>query len=338
MCITGACLVLFVTFHVLMNAVAIFWPAAYNQVCAFLGANWYALIGSIGLAVLFIIHIIYAIWLTLQNRSARGNNRYAVTSRPASVEWSSNNMLVLGLVVVIFLIIHLCQFWYKMQLQEILSHDPTNWYSADGEILPPAAGTLFIQLAFQNWWTPVVYIIGFAALWFHMNHGFWSMFQTAGWDNNTWLPRLKKISCAWTSIVIALFVIEALVFTYQAKQNAYYDDSQLQKQYTENWQKEVEEISKEATYELSNIDPTDQMALYQKYNEVQQAFTLKLQKLSKALKRQSPLLYNNLDRQGAFGQAQGQADEDEDYSGAYDSYDDTEYATETDMEIYDQPE
>lgn len=39
MSITGACLVLFVTFHVLMNAVAIFWPAAYDLICAFLGAN-----------------------------------------------------------------------------------------------------------------------------------------------------------------------------------------------------------------------------------------------------------------------------------------------------------
>ncbi len=331
MCVTGACLVLFVTFHVLMNAVAIFWPAAYNQVCAFLGANWYALIGSICLAVLFIIHIIYACWLTLQNMNARGNNRYSVTARPASVEWSSNNMFVLGLVVVIFLIIHLCQFWYKMQLQEILSHNPADWYSADGEILPPAAGTLFIQLAFQNWWTPVVYIIGFAALWFHINHGFWSMFQTAGWDNNTWLPRLKKISLAWTSIVIGIFVIEAIVFTYQAKQNMYYTDSALQKQYTENWQKEVEEMSKEATYELSGIDPSDQMALYQKYNEVQMAFTLKLQKLSKALEKQSPLLYRQLENQGAFGQNQDTEEDDE--AGYYDgSYDQDDYAPDIDME------
>ena len=50
MAITGACLVLFVTFHVLMNSVALFWPAAYNVVCEFLGANWYALVKDIILA------------------------------------------------------------------------------------------------------------------------------------------------------------------------------------------------------------------------------------------------------------------------------------------------
>ena len=85
MSITGICLVLFVTFHVLMNAVALIWPTAYNQVCEFLGANWYALVASAGLAALFIIHIIYALWLTIQNRRARGNDRYKVTARQPQV-------------------------------------------------------------------------------------------------------------------------------------------------------------------------------------------------------------------------------------------------------------
>ncbi|MBD5214083.1 MAG: succinate dehydrogenase/fumarate reductase cytochrome b subunit, partial [Bacteroidales bacterium] len=111
MAITGACLVLFVTFHCLMNGVAIFWPAAYNDICAFLGANWYALIASAGLALLFIIHIIYAVWLTLQNRKARGTDRYAVVSKPKQVEWASQNMLILGIVILAFLIVHMIQFW-----------------------------------------------------------------------------------------------------------------------------------------------------------------------------------------------------------------------------------
>ena len=72
MAITGICLVLFVTFHCLMNSVALLWPAAYNVICQFLGANWYALVASAGLAFLFIMHIIYALWLTIQNRRARG--------------------------------------------------------------------------------------------------------------------------------------------------------------------------------------------------------------------------------------------------------------------------
>ena len=75
MAVTGICLVLFVTFHCLMNGVALFWPSGYNAVCEFLGANWYALVATVGLAALFIFHIIYATWLTVQNRRARGNDR-----------------------------------------------------------------------------------------------------------------------------------------------------------------------------------------------------------------------------------------------------------------------
>lgn len=224
MSITGACLILFVTFHVLMNSVAIFWPAAYNEICCFLGANWYSLIASAGLAALFIIHIIYAVWLTLQNRKARGNDRYNVVSKPPQVEWASQNMLVLGIVIIAFIFVHMIQFWAKMQLVEIMG-----W---DGEY-PPQAGTLFIQAAFSQWYTPVIYIIGFVALWFHMTHGFWSMFQTAGWNNDTWLPRLKKVGNWWATIVVGLFIIQAVVFTINANKEVYSKCPKLQKQYCE---------------------------------------------------------------------------------------------------------
>lgn len=230
MAITGACLVLFVTFHVLMNSVALLWPAAYNDICAFLGANWYALIASAGLGLLVIIHIIYAVWLTVQNRKARGNDRYALTSRPKQVEWASKNMLVLGIVILAFLCVHMIQFWAKMQLAEILGcpMEEVNGIKAN-----PQAGTLFIQMAFSQWYTPVIYIIGFIALWFHMNHGFWSMFQSCGWDNDKWINRLKAIGCWWTSIVVALFVAQAIVFTVQSHNNTYTNCEVLKAQYQE---------------------------------------------------------------------------------------------------------
>lgn len=234
MALTGICLVLFVTFHVLMNSVALLWPAAYNSICEFLGANWYALVASIGLAVLFIIHIIYAVWLTVQNRAARGGDRYAVTSRPPQVEWSSKNMLVLGFVVVAFLIVHLIQFWAKMQLTEILSDgNPGAFTEIDGAAAAPAFGTLFLQEAFSCIWTPIIYIVGFIALWFHMTHGFWSMFQSCGWNGRTWLPRLKKCANWFTTIIIALFIAEAVVFFVQAQNNYYLENPELNMQYVE---------------------------------------------------------------------------------------------------------
>ena len=55
MSITGLALILFLLFHMSMNLVAIFSPEGYNAICAFLGANWYAVVASIGLAGLMII-------------------------------------------------------------------------------------------------------------------------------------------------------------------------------------------------------------------------------------------------------------------------------------------
>ena len=101
MSVTGVALILFLTFHMSMNLVALFSEDAYNMVCEFLGANWYALVATVALAALFVIHIIYAFWLTMLNRKARGSERYAVSEKPKTVEWASQNMLVLGLVVIL---------------------------------------------------------------------------------------------------------------------------------------------------------------------------------------------------------------------------------------------
>ncbi len=210
MSVTGLFLILFVTFHVLMNTVALISPDGYNLICEFLGANWYALLGTAILAAGFIVHIIYAFWLTLQNRKARGNDRYAVTSRPKSVEWASQNMLVLGIVVVAFLVVHFAQFWAKMQFVEVAHQLGA---STSEDLLFAADGMHHIENAFSQMWTLPVYVIGLVALWFHMTHGFWSSLQSLGASNGKWIPRLRTLGNWWATIVIALFIIQAVVFT-----------------------------------------------------------------------------------------------------------------------------
>ena len=210
MSVTGLFLILFVTFHVLMNTVALISPDGYNLICEFLGANWYALLGTAILAAGFIVHIIYAFWLTLQNRKARGNDRYAVTSRPKSVEWASQNMLVLGIVVVAFLVVHFAQFWAKMQFVEVAHQLGA---STSEDLLFAADGMHHIENAFSQMWTLPVYVIGLVALWLHMTHGFWSSLQSLGASNGKWIPRLRTLGNWWATIVIALFIIQAVVFT-----------------------------------------------------------------------------------------------------------------------------
>ena len=173
MSVTGVALVLFLTFHGCMNVVALFSGEAYNMICEFLGGNWYAVVATLGLAALMVIHIVYAFILTMQNRKARGSQRYEVTDRNPKVEWASQNMLVLGLIVILGLLLHLWNFWYNMMFAELtgimVSHHP-------------ADGFAYIQDTFSNPLFVVLYIIWLAAIWFHLSHGFWSAMHTLGWS------------------------------------------------------------------------------------------------------------------------------------------------------------
>ena len=126
MSVTGIALILFLTFHCCMNLVALFSEDGYNMICEFLGANWYAVVATLGLAALAVIHIVFAFILTAQNRKARGENRYEVSTTTNSnglldvaERWASSNMLVLGLIILLGLIMHLKDFWYNMMFAEI---------------------------------------------------------------------------------------------------------------------------------------------------------------------------------------------------------------------------
>ena len=122
MSVTGIALILFLTFHGCMNVVALFSEEGYNMICEFLGANWYAVVATLGLAALAVIHIVFAFILTAQNRKARGDNRYevATTVNAGKVEWASKNMLVLGIIIVLGLLLHLYNFWYNMMFAELV--------------------------------------------------------------------------------------------------------------------------------------------------------------------------------------------------------------------------
>ena len=207
MSVTGIALVLFLTFHASMNVVALFSAEGYNMICEFLGSNWYAVAATLALAALVVIYIIYAFWLTMQNRKARGNNRYDVTSKPDKVEWASQNMLVLGIIVVLGMVLHLYNFWYNMMFAELMG-DP---YMGG---LHATDGYGYIVATFSNPVYTVLYIIWLAALWFHLTHGFWSAIQTLGWNGKVWFDRWKCIGNIYTTIVILMFLVVALYFSF----------------------------------------------------------------------------------------------------------------------------
>ena len=158
------------------------------------------------LALGVLVHVGYGIWLTIGNLIARGGyKRYAVASKAATDSWSAKNMLVLGIVILGFLFFHLTHFWAKMQLPEMfgIGNFENNPY-------------LLLNLTFGSWIVTILYVVWFVALWLHLNHGFWSMFQTVGWDGQTWFKRVKVIGSIVATIIVLLFITTAINACLQA--------------------------------------------------------------------------------------------------------------------------
>ena len=212
MSLTGFGLVFFVLFHMAMNLVMVIDAPSYNKICAFLGANWYALVATVALAAMVFIHFVYAFILNLDNYRARGKQRYAVTVKEKGVSWASKNMLVLGIIVILGLGLHLVHFWSKMQLVEIIGHDASNGIAATN-------GAALMMITFSKWWNIALYIVWFVALWFHLTHGVWSMFQSVGAANDKWYPRLKLASNVVATLILLGFAAVAIYCFVQTQTN-----------------------------------------------------------------------------------------------------------------------
>lgn len=206
MSVSGIALILFLTFHGCMNVVALFSEEGYNWICEMLGANWYAVAATLGLAALVALHFVYAIVLTLQNKKARGNSAYAVTDRPAKVEWASQNMFVLGVIVILGMLLHLYNFWYNMMFVELVGQHQNAMGFA------PTDGASLIMYHFASIVWVIVYLVWFVAIWFHLTHGMWSMMQTVGWNNKIWLKRLKVIANVLSTLIMLGFAVTVIVY------------------------------------------------------------------------------------------------------------------------------
>ena len=158
------------------------------------------------LALGFLVHIGFGIWLSVLNVKARGGvKRYEVASKAKADSWSAKNMVVLGLVILGLLAFHLTHFWAKMQLPELfgIGNYENNPY-------------LLLVTTFGNPWILAVYLLWFVALFLHLIHGFWSMFQTVGWDGKVWFKRIKVIGVIVAALIVLMFVATAVNAAIQA--------------------------------------------------------------------------------------------------------------------------
>jgi len=210
MSVSGIVLLFFLLFHLSMNVAAVFSAEAYNAICSFLGANWYAVAATVVLVGIIFLHFFYAGMITIQNRKARGNVRYATSTRLKGVSWASQNMFVIGVIICGFLILHFSQFWYKMMFAELLGHHEIAL--CDGSIANPQDGAAFIRYYFSQLWVVIAYLVWYVALWFHLTHGIWSAMQTIGWNNQIWLNRWKLIGNIVSTLIFLGFAFVTLFF------------------------------------------------------------------------------------------------------------------------------
>ena len=203
--ITGAFLIVFLVLHGTINFFSVIDSftggfgspdGLFQKGCDFMALPIVDIMVPV-LALGFVIHIAYGGWLTFINVRARGGlKRYAVASKGAADSWSAKNMVILGILILGALFFHLFDFWAHMQLQDFIGAEAENPY-------------LLLLITFRSPWILAAYLLWFVALFLHLAHGFWSMFQTIGWNGGKWFVRLKVISFIVAALIVLLFVAVA---------------------------------------------------------------------------------------------------------------------------------
>ena len=202
---TGIFLILFLIVHVGLNACI--WAndggEMFNKAAHFMGSNLIPRILEIGLFVGFILHIVQGYLLTLQNKKARSVG-YAVNYKDGS-KWYSRSMALLGSIILIFLIIHLSHFWIPNRMQQGLT-------LGNEKDLYALMKITFSGTDFRTYATIIVYVLGCAALGYHLAHGFQSAFKTLGVHNKKYFQMLAAIGFIFSIVVCLAFALMPLSF------------------------------------------------------------------------------------------------------------------------------
>lgn len=198
MSLTGLFLIIFLIGHVAGNLLLFKDDGgqAFNEYAHFMSTNQFVLILRILTFSSIIFHLIYSIILTKNNKQARPVG-YANVKASPNTTWMSRNMGLLGLLILIFLIIHIRTFLYEMTFGEV----PYIEYES-GVVKNLYA---IVVVAFSKLWYTALYVIFMIALALHLAHGFHSSFQTAGVRHAKYTPILKNAGIAFSIIVPALF-------------------------------------------------------------------------------------------------------------------------------------
>ncbi|HKK38694.1 MAG TPA: succinate dehydrogenase cytochrome b subunit [Cryomorphaceae bacterium] len=200
----------------------------FNEYAVFMTSN--PLIQALSYLVYFSIlfHAIDGLVLTIHNNRARPSN-YVKVKPSRNSPWTSRNMGILGTIILAFIVFHMQDFWYAFKFQEMpymTTEDgsalltksgeevPGGTVNADfevvaagGEIVGPVMKDLHeeVMVSFQEWWIVLLYVIGVAAIAFHLWHGFQSAFTSLGLKTPKVESTIKAVGYAFAVLIPLAF-------------------------------------------------------------------------------------------------------------------------------------
>jgi succinate dehydrogenase / fumarate reductase cytochrome b subunit len=205
MALTGIFLIVFLIVHCYVNANVFFTGAEenFNKAAHFMSTNILVRIMEIGLFAGFILHIVQGYLLEASNR-ARRSTKYAVTAGNKTSKWYSRSMALLGTLILLFLVVHLSDFWVPSRFGHL---DPVQYDGKDYHNL-----YLKMDQAFDRGWAVAVYLLGCFSLAWHLLHGFQSAFQTMGWNHSRYTSMIRSIGIGYAVLIPLIFALMPLFF------------------------------------------------------------------------------------------------------------------------------
>ena len=198
MALSAMFLLIFLIMHLSLNMVSVFSENAFNEGSHFMESNplsQFLMQPILMFAVIF--HFVMGFVLELRNKKARPV-RYAVSGASANSTWMSRNMMISGGFILIYLVIHLIDFWFPTISKNYLGAE--------------AHGTAYehLRMQFSAVWRVALYLVSVVLLGLHLAHGFQSSFQSIGARHPKYTPFIKALG-RWYSILIPVgFAIVAI--------------------------------------------------------------------------------------------------------------------------------
>ena len=199
MALSGLFLILFLAQHFFINSTSVFSPDTFNSISHFMGNN--PLVQFVFQPILIfgvVFHFVMGMVLEIKNNSARPIS-YAKNNGAANSSWASRNMIVSGLVVLAFILLHFYDFWVPEMVYKYV------------EVNPLDETRYFAELThkFESGIRTAIYCVSFLLLSLHLWHGFNSSFQSVGF-NNKYSKSLHTLGYAFAIVVPFGFIFIAL--------------------------------------------------------------------------------------------------------------------------------